>query len=155
MQNYITDNKVKYSDIQIIKDGVVTTLNKPSCNGRIKLVNGVAVVKEQLPLVHSADIHSSSCIDIHYTCNDISMSECIVFCCAKMNDSYGLVAVQDDTGYAFYRSSTDYDNTMLSGNKPLVVPCKGKNVDIVFKRTLTASTYATDVVNNLQLWSFI
>lgn len=66
MQDYI-------NNIKIIKDGIVTTLDNPTTNGRFKIVNGKIVMKETIPFTKVSDGMYTADIDGEYMLYGIIM----------------------------------------------------------------------------------
>lgn len=124
MQNYI-------SNIKIIKDGVVTTLDNPTTNGRFKIVNGKIVMKEAIPLTKVSDNQYTAEIDGEY----------IIYGIIRISGyGYLTISLNDDQLFNHYFYSNSYT---------IILPVKGTGtLTIKYDKTIVS-------IDQLKLWTFL
>lgn len=151
MQNYI-------NNIKIIKDGVVTTLNNPTTNGRFKIVNGKIVMKETIPFTKVSDGMYTAEIDGEYMLYGvISLSDTSNYATPRSTINYATFI--NASNYATLRSASHltisindnkiYDHYLMDRSYTIMLPVNGTG-------TLTINYGSTiKSIDQLKLWTFL
>ena len=124
MQDYI-------NNIKIIKDGIVTTLDNPTTNGRFKIVNDKIVMKEVIPFTKVSDSMYTADIDGEYMLYGIIMLS---------GTSHLTISINDNK---------IYDHYLMGRSYTIMLPVNGTG-------TLTINYGGTiKSIDQLKLWTFL
>lgn len=124
MQDYI-------NNIKIIKDGIVTTLDNPTTNGRFKIVNGKIVIKETIPFTKVSDSMYTAEIDGEYML-------------------YGIIVLSGTSHLTIsINGNKIYDHYLMGRSYTIMLPVNGTG-------TLTINYGSTiKSIDQLKLWTFL
>lgn len=124
MQDYI-------NNIKIIKDGIVTTLDNPTTNGRFKIVNGKIVMKETIPFTKVSDSMYTAEIDGEYML-------------------YGIIVLSGTSHLTIsINDNKIYDHYLMGRSYTIMLPVNGTG-------TLTINYGSTiKSIDQLKLWTFL
>ena len=124
MQDYI-------NNIKIIKDGIVTTLDNPTTNGRFKIVNGKIVMKEVIPFTKVSDSMYTAEIDGEYML-------------------YGIIVLSGTSHLTISINDNQvFDHYLMGRSYTIMLPVNGTG-------TLTINYGSTiKSIDQLKLWTFL